>query len=129
MKKFIKIDYEIQSFLFILFFIFLVLDLLVLKSIISVAVYFLIAVQHIISSNKRFFSKRYTKTIGFKIYYGISMLFMVSLLSLFLFSGLSIKSEYYIGFGYGVLSFGLLGTPVLAVAYYIICHYDYKKLK
>jgi hypothetical protein len=129
MKKFIKIDYNIQTYLFILFFIFLILDLLVLKSIVSVVVYFLIAMQHLISSNRRFFSKQYIKTIGFNIYYGISMLFMASLLSLILLSGLSIKNEYYIDFGYGVLSFGLLGTPVLAVTYYIICHYDYKKLK
>lgn len=129
MKTFIKSDYNIQSLLLALFFIFLILDFVVLKSPISAIIYFLIALNHIISSNKRFFSKQYFKTFWFKVYYFISMFFMLSLLSLILLSGLHITNDYYRGFGYAVLCFGIFGTPVLAIAYYIICHYDYKNLK
>ncbi|WP_170828464.1 hypothetical protein [Chryseobacterium soldanellicola] len=53
---------------------------------------------------------------------------MLSLLSLVLLSGLHINNEYYKSFGYAVLCFGLLGTPVLAITYSVICHIDCKKL-
>ena len=129
MKTFIKLDYNLQTFLLIAFFTLLVLDLLVFESFISGIVYFLIALNHIVSSNKRFFSKQYQKTIWFKVYYFISMFFMLSLLSLVLLSGLYIQNEYYKGFGYAVLCFGIFGTPVLAIGYHIICHIDYKNLK
>jgi len=128
MEKFIKIDCNIQSLLFALFFIFLILDIVVLKSCISAVFYFLIALNHIVSSNKRFFSKQYSKTVLFKVYYFISMFFMLSLLSLVLLSGLHINNDYYRSFGYAVLYFGLFGTPVLAITYYIICHIDCEKL-
>jgi len=129
MKTFIKLDYNLQTFLLIAFFTLLVLDLLVFESFVSGIAYFLIALNHIVSSNKRFFSKQYPKTIGFKIYYFISMFFMLSLLSLVFLSGLHIQNGYYKGFGYAVLCFGIFGTPVLAISYYIICHIDYKNLK
>lgn len=128
MKNFIIKDYNIQSVLFVLFFVVLPADF-IFKTSFLVIVYFLIAVNHIVSANRRFFSKEYVKTTLFKIYYFISMIFMLSLLLLVILSCLPIKDDFWMDFGYAILFFGLFGTPVLAILYYFICHYDYKKVK
>ncbi|MDQ1096782.1 MULTISPECIES: hypothetical protein [Chryseobacterium] len=128
MKKFIVLDFNIQSYLILAFIAILVIDIAVLHSAASVMVYFLIALEHIISSAKRFFNKQYVRRPAFKIYYGISMVFMLLFLILIIACSLKLQDSIT-GFMFGMFAFGIFGTPVLAIAYYLICYRDYRKVK
>ena len=129
MKKLIILDFNIQTTLIILFFVTLFLDLLVFQKGICIVFYFLLALNHLISSNIRFFSKNYSKSILFKIYYFVSMIFMLIFASLLLMGNYKF-SYYFLGELWSViLLFGVLGTPFLAIVYYLICDSDCTKLK
>jgi len=67
MKTFIIWDYKIQSWLVSLFFIALLLDLLLFQKGICIIFYFLLALNHLISSNTKYFSKSYSKSVLFKV--------------------------------------------------------------
>ncbi|NMR33385.1 hypothetical protein HIO71_04090 [Chryseobacterium aquaticum] len=129
MKTFIIWDYKIQSWLVSLFFIALLLDLLLFQKGICVVFYFLLALNHLISSNIKFFSKSYSKSVLFKVYYFTSMTFILSFASLLLIKNSKFSNEFLSEFWSIILSFGLLGTPFLAIIYYLICDKDYMKLK
>ncbi|WP_439478844.1 hypothetical protein [Chryseobacterium aquaticum] len=129
MKTFIIWDYKIQSWLVSLFFIALLLDLLLFQKGICIVFYFLLALNHLISSNTKFFSKSYSKSVLFKVYYFTSMTFILSFASLLLIKNSKFSNEFLSEFWSIILSFGLLGTPFLAIIYYLICDKDYMKLK
>lgn len=129
MKTFIIWDYKIQSWLVSLFFIALLLDLLLFQKGICIVFYFLLALNHLISSNIKFFSKSYSKSVLFKVYYFTSMTFILSFASLLLIKNSKFSNEFLSEFWSIILSFGLLGTPFLAIIYYLICDKDYMKLK
>ncbi|WP_027380661.1 hypothetical protein [Chryseobacterium daeguense] len=128
MEKFIIRDYYIQTGLTIAFFIALFLDMVVFQKGICIVVYFLLAINHIISSNVKFFSKQYVKSNLFKIYYFISMVFMISFIAMLIPGNSRFSNEYLHEFWSSILCFGLFGTPVLAIIYYLICDNDYDKL-
>ena len=129
MKTFIIWDYKIQSWLVSLFFIALLLDLLLFQKGICIVFYFLLALNHLISSNTKFFSKSYSKSVLFKVYYFTSMTFILSFASLLLIKNSKFSNEFLSEFWSIILSFGLLRTPFLAIIYYLICDKDYMKLK
>ncbi|KUJ55264.1 hypothetical protein [Chryseobacterium aquaticum] len=129
MKTFIIWDYKIQSWLVSLFFIALLLDLLLFQKGICIVFYFLLALNHLISSNTKFFSKSYSKSVLFKVYYFTSMTFILSFASLLLIKNSKFSNEFLSEFWSIILSFGLLGNPFLAIIYYLICDKDYMKLK
>lgn len=129
MKTFIIWDYKIQSWLVSLFFIALLLNLLLFQKGICIVFYFLLALNHLISSNTKFFSKSYSKSVLFKVYYFTSMTFILSFASLLLIKNSKFSNEFLSEFWSIILSFGLLGTPFLAIIYYLICDKDYMKLK
>ena len=128
MEKLITRDFNIQTGLIAAFFIFLCLDLTVFHKGICIMVYFLLAVNHLVSSNIRFFSKNYSKSILFKMYYFISMIFIVSFM-LLLVSRFQYKNDFLQYFWSLIIGFGVFGTPILAIVYYFICHNDYEKIK
>lgn len=129
MKTFIIRDFYIQTILVIAFSIALILDLTIFHRGICIIIYFLLAINHIISSNKRFFSENYTKTVVFKIYYFISMIFMLGFIALLINTSLLHKNNFLQEFWYVILIFGMFGTPVLAILYYFICKSDYEKIR
>ncbi|WP_100074855.1 hypothetical protein [Chryseobacterium camelliae] len=128
MKNFIVLDFNIQLYLILTFIIILVIDIAVLHSAASVMVYFVIALAHIISSTKRCFNKEYVQSNAFKIYHRISMAFMLLFLILIVACVLKLQDSI-VGFMYGMFAFGIFGTPVLAIAYYLICYRDYRNVK
>lgn len=128
MKTFVTRDYNCQSLLFMIFFTVLILDLILTNGY-SPFIYFLIAVNQLVSANYRFFSKVYKKKNLFKVYYFTSMIFIVNLLTVISLSGFHIRNNFYCSYSAMTIFFGIFGTPVLAIFYYSICHYDYKKLK
>lgn len=127
MKKFIVLDFNIQSYLILAFIVILVIDIAVLHSAASVMVYFAIALKHIISSAKKWFDKEYIQSTAFKIYYMISMVFMLLFLILIVACVVKLQDSI-IGFMYGMFAFGIFGTPLLALTYYLICYRDYRKV-
>ncbi|MBW7674925.1 hypothetical protein [Chryseobacterium chendengshani] len=129
MKKFIILDFNIQTVLVTLFFIALLLDLLAFEKGICIIFYFLLALNHLISSNMKFFSKSYSKNVLFKIYYFVSMAFMLSFTLLLLARNFEFSNEFLGELWSIVLCFGLFGTPFLAIIYYLICDKDCEKLK
>ncbi|MDR6514814.1 hypothetical protein [Chryseobacterium camelliae] len=127
MKKFIVLDFNIQSYLILAFIVILVIDIAVLHSAASVMVYFVMALEHIISSTRKWFDKEYIQSTAFKIYYRISMVFMLLFLILIVACVLKLQDSI-IGFMYGMFAFGIFGTPLLALTYYLICYRDYRKV-
>ncbi|WP_294280939.1 hypothetical protein [uncultured Chryseobacterium sp.] len=128
MKKFIVLDFNIQSYLILAFIVILVIDTAVLHSAASVMVYFAIALAHIISSTKKWFDKEYVQSTAFKIYYRISMVFMLLFLILIVACVVKLQDSI-VGFMYVMFAFGIFGTPPLALTYYLICYGDYRKVK
>jgi len=57
------------------------------------------------------------------------MTFIFSFVSLLLTKNSRFSNEFLSEFWSVILSFGLLGTPFLAIIYYLICDKDYRKLK
>ncbi len=129
MEKFIIRDYNVQSYIIVAFFVCLLLDLIVIHKGVCVLVYFLLACHHIISSNIKFFSKNYNKKLSFKIYYYTSMTFMFIFIILLINSILRFRYDFLDEFLFLILYFGIFGTPVLAIVYYIICGDDYREIK
>lgn len=129
MNTFIIRDFQVQSFLMLTFFVMLILDLAVLDTGYCILIYFFIAVNHLISANARFFSKDYHQKIGFRIYYWISMIFMICLIVSFLIINANTVNEFTNILSIVTFSFAIFGTPVLAVIYYLICYYEYQNVK
>jgi len=128
MKTFIIWDYKIQTFFILTLFVILILDFLTLNLDLYIIFYFVIAVNHIISSNRKFFSRKYSKSILFIIYYFISMLFLIVLLSIILAAKISLIDNFWDRFGVLITNFAVFGTPILAITYYLICTNDYRKI-
>ncbi len=124
MKTFITNDFYLQS---------MQVSLLIIYSVpsstrdLSIVIYFLIALNHLISANRKMFSKTYKKSILFKVYYAVSMLFIITLFSLATVDEIYIINRFWTSYGRYVMSFALYGTPVLALIYYLICLNDYRK--
>lgn len=124
MKTFIINDFYFQSMLFSLLLVFSVSSS---TRDLAIVIYFLIALNHLISANRKMFSKTYKKSILFKVYYAVSMLFIITLFSLAAVDEIYIIDRFWTAYGRNVISFALYGTPVLALMYYLICLNDYRK--
>jgi len=124
MKTFIIHDFYFQSVLVSLLMIFIVpsstRDL-------AMAVYFLVAMNHLISANRKMFSGTYRKSILFKVYYTISMLFIIILFSLPAVDEIRLVDRFWNTYGRHVMDFAIGGTPILGLIYYLISLHDYRK--
>lgn len=127
MKTFITNDFYIQSLLFFLLLMSVIPYFQPFARDVAIALYLLIAVIHLISANRKMFSAAYRKSILFKVYYTVSMLFVITLFSLAAVDEISIIDRFWTIYGRHVMDFALYGTPVLALIYYLICLYDYRK--
>ncbi|MDQ1161559.1 signal transduction histidine kinase [Chryseobacterium sp. SORGH_AS 447] len=127
MKTFITTDFYIQSLLFFLLLMSVIPYFQPFVRDFGIAVYFLIAVVHLISANRKMFSNTYEKSILFLIYYIISMLFIITLFSLAVVDEISVINRFWTIYGRRVMSFAIYGTPVLALIYYLICANDYRR--
>lgn len=127
MKTFINTDFYIQSLLFFLLLMSVVPYFQPFVRDFGIAVYFLIAVVHLISANRKMFSNTYEKSILFIMYYIISMLFIIILLSLAAVDEISIIDRFWTIYGRHVMGFAIYGTPILAFTYYLICANDYRR--
>ncbi|KAA0128436.1 hypothetical protein FY557_09240 [Chryseobacterium sp. SN22] len=124
MKTFIINDFYVQSLLALLLILFIIPSS---TRDFAIAVYFLIAVNHLISANRKMFSGTYKKSILFRIYYTISMLFIIVLFSLAASDGIDMIDRFWNNCGRRVMDFAIWGTPILALIYYLICVNDYRK--
>ncbi|WP_294243278.1 hypothetical protein [uncultured Chryseobacterium sp.] len=127
MKTFITTDFYIQSLLFFLLLMSVIPHFQPFVKDFGIAVYFLIAVVHLISANRKMFSAAYRKNIMFIICYTVSMLFIITLLSLAAVDEISVIDRFWTIYGRRVMSFAIYGTPVLALTYYLICANDYRR--
>lgn len=127
MKTFITNDFYIQSLLFFLLLMSVIPYFQTFVKDFGIVMYFLMAVTHLISANRKMFSAAYRKSILFKVYYTISMLFIITLLSLAAVDETSIIDRFWTIYGRHVMDFALYGTPVLALIYYLICANDYRR--
>lgn len=121
MKTFITTDFYIQSLLFFLLLMSVIPHFQPFVRDFGIAVYFLI------SASRKMFSAAYRKNIMFIIYYTVSMLFIITLLSLAAVDEISVIDRFWTIYGRRVMSFAIYGTPVLALTYYLICANDYRR--
>lgn len=124
MKTFMITDFYLQSLLTLLLLLFIVSSS---TRDLAIVVYFLIAVNHFISVHCKMFSGAYKKSILFIVYYIISMLFIIILLSLAASDEIYLIDRFWHMYGRYVMDFAMGGTPILAFIYYLIYLNDYRR--